>query len=148
VQLAAAGFPVTFLGHRSAAEVADRMRVCDVVLAPAPAETFGLAALEALACGTPVVCGTTGALPEVVGDGGRVVPADATAFANAVLALTRDPDVALRARHGATARAARFTWETSAAAMLRVHREAIDACRSRTSRRAGVDRSSGVVRPA
>lgn len=148
VQRAAAGFPVTFLGHRDAPEVGDLMRASDVVLAPAPAETFGLAALEALACGTPVVCGTTGALPEVVGDGGRVVPAGPTAFANAVLALTRDPAVAARVRARARARAARLTWEASAAAMLDVHAGAVETCRSRAPRTALVARATRAVRAA
>ncbi|TGO06133.1 glycosyltransferase [Serinibacter arcticus] len=141
VQRAAAGFPVTFLGHLDAEEVGEHMRASDVVLAPAPAETFGLAALEALACGTPVVCGTTGALPEVVGDGGRVVPASPTAFANAVLALTRDPAVAARVRARARDRAARLTWEASAGAMLEVHRDAVETCRARTPRVARVARA-------
>lgn len=41
-----------------------------MAIAPGPAETFGLAALEALACGTPVVVRAESALPEVVGDAG------------------------------------------------------------------------------
>lgn len=41
-----------------------------MAIAPGPAETFGLAALEALACGTPVVVSAESALPEVVGDAG------------------------------------------------------------------------------
>lgn len=119
VARAAAGFPVELVGHRRPDEVAAILRDADVVLAPAPAETFGLAALEAMACGVPVVCGDTGALAEVVGDGGRAVPAHATSFANAVLSLAGAERE--RARAAALARAEGLTWEASAHAMLGVH---------------------------
>ena len=64
---------------RSPASCADRadlaalLASADVAIAPGPAETFGLAALEALACGTPVVVSAESALPEVVGDAGAAV---------------------------------------------------------------------------
>ncbi|PWD50300.1 glycosyl transferase [Serinibacter arcticus] len=119
VARAAAGFPVELVGHRRPDEVAAILRDADVVLAPAPAETFGLAALEAMACGVPVVCGDTGALAEVVGDGGRAVPAHATSFANAVVQLAGAERAPVRER--ALARAEGLTWEASAHAMLRVH---------------------------
>ena len=66
----ARGLPVELVGHiadRSA--VADLLGAADVVLAPGPVETFGLAALEALACGTPVVAASTSAVAELVGGG-------------------------------------------------------------------------------
>jgi alpha-1,6-mannosyltransferase len=47
-----------------------------VALAPGPAETFGLAALEALACATPVVVSADSALPEVAGEAGASVPGE------------------------------------------------------------------------
>jgi alpha-1,6-mannosyltransferase len=69
----AAGLPVRFLGH-----VADRrclphlLGSADLTLAPAPMETFGLAVLESMACGTPVVVPSAGAARELVGPpGGR-----------------------------------------------------------------------------
>ena len=67
----AAGLPVTFHGfiaERSA--LAQHLADFDVVLAPGPIETFGLAALEALGCGTPVVANRRSALPEVIRDAG------------------------------------------------------------------------------
>ena len=64
----AAGLPVTFLGFvADRRELAALLATADVVLAPGPVETFGLAALEALASGTPVVVARTGALPELLG---------------------------------------------------------------------------------
>ena len=61
----------------------------DVVLAPGPVETFGLAALEALACGTPVVVSGSGALPEVIGGAGVTVTGED--FAGGVLSVLERP---------------------------------------------------------
>ncbi|MET0425222.1 MAG: glycosyltransferase, partial [Actinoplanes sp.] len=64
----AARLPVRFTGHiADRSEVAALLASADAVVAPGPVETFGLAALEALACGTPVVVNQESALPEVVG---------------------------------------------------------------------------------
>ena len=61
---ARAGLPVTFAGFLSGrADLAALLASADVALAPGPAETFGLAALEALACGTPVVVSAESACP-------------------------------------------------------------------------------------
>lgn len=110
-----------FLGHRPRAQVAETLANADVALAPAPAETFGLGALEAMACGTPVVCSDTGALPEVVGIGGSQRDADPRQFAAAARALAADPVARERARRRAVAQG----WHASACAMLATHAEAI-----------------------
>ena len=77
---ARAGLPVTFAGFLPGrADLAALLASADVAIAPGPAETFGLAALEALACGTPVVVSAESALPEVVGEAGVSVPASSAA---------------------------------------------------------------------
>ena len=58
------------LRHRPRPRWPALLATADVVLAPGPVETFGLAALEALACGTPVVVNAASALPEVIGPAG------------------------------------------------------------------------------
>ena len=79
----AARLPVRFAGHiADRAAVAALLASADVVVAPGPVETFGLAALEALACGTPVVVNAASALPEVVGDAGVAVRGTPEAFAD------------------------------------------------------------------
>jgi alpha-1,6-mannosyltransferase len=112
------GLPVTFAGFLSGpAAVAPLLASADIVLAPGPAETFGLAALEALACGTPVVVSAESALPEVIGDAGVAVAGeDLTA---GVLELLGRPE---QGRRGAArARAEQFGWPAAVAAFLAAH---------------------------
>jgi N-acetyl-alpha-D-glucosaminyl L-malate synthase BshA len=86
--------------------VEDLLRECDVFLLPSETESFGLAALEALAAGVPVVASAVGGLPEVVRDGetGFLVPADDVAGMAARVALLLDAPER-RAEMGRTARA-------------------------------------------
>ncbi|WP_158881559.1 glycosyltransferase [Amycolatopsis anabasis] len=116
----ARGLPVTFLGFLSdRQEVARLLASADVSLAPGPHETFGLAALEALASGTPVVVSASSALREIVRPGcGAAVDDHAPAFASAVTGLLESPESARRA--AARARAEEFAWPDSVRGMLTV----------------------------
>jgi alpha-1,6-mannosyltransferase len=110
--------PVTFTGFIHDPKALATLLACaDVVVAPGPVETFGLAALEALACGTPVVVSADSALPEVVGAAGVAV--DGEDFADGVRAVLRRP--AAQRRAAARARAREFGWSSSVAAFLAVH---------------------------
>lgn len=114
----AADLPVTFHPYiTDRRELADAMTGADVAIAPGPVETFGLAALEAMACGVPTVCPRQGALSEVVGSGGIAAESTPQACADGVLALANRPD----ARGHARAQAERFTWAASADRMLTLH---------------------------
>ncbi|MEU4426643.1 glycosyltransferase [Actinoplanes sp. NPDC024001] len=116
----AARLPVRFAGHISDRRaVAALLASADVTLSPGPVETFGLAALESLACGTPVVVNEQSALSEVVGDAGVAVPGTAEAFADAVSGLMERPRVERRA--AARARAENFGWQRSVDGFLRAH---------------------------
>ncbi|MGI8949643.1 MAG: glycosyltransferase [Ornithinimicrobium sp.] len=116
----AEGLPVTFHSYiTDRAELAAVMSRADVAIAPGPVETFGLAALEAIACGVPTVCPDQGALREVVGPAGTATRSHPHAFADAVLGLRDRP----AAREVARAHAERFTWAVSAQRMLTLHQQ-------------------------
>jgi glycosyltransferase involved in cell wall biosynthesis len=88
-------------------------------------EGFGLPALEALACGAPLVCADRTSFPEVVGDAAMLVdPDDEAAVARALAGvLAGGPEVERRRQRG-LARARDYTWERAAAATLAVYRRA------------------------
>ncbi|MGW4706279.1 glycosyltransferase [Streptomyces sp. NPDC004285] len=112
--------PVRFLGHVADREaLADLQAAADVCLAPGPAETFGLSALEALACGTPVVVSASSALPEVVGTAGASAADTPAAFADGVRGLLAAPEGVRR--RAARARAEGFSWDRAVAAFLDAH---------------------------
>ncbi len=108
-----------FIDDREA--LATLLATADVSLAPGPHETFGLAALEALAAGTPVVASRSSALADIVtADCGAVAADHPDAFARAVTdVLARPP--ALR-RGAARTRAEQFTWPAAVSGMLELLR--------------------------
>ncbi|MGH3980321.1 MAG: glycosyltransferase, partial [Pseudonocardiaceae bacterium] len=118
LQRRAAGLPVTFLGFVDGRrDVARLLATSDVSLAPGPHETFGLAALEALASGTPVVVSHSSALREIIRPAcGAAVADHAPAFACAVGRLLDAPEPARRA--AARARAEQYTWPAAVDGML------------------------------
>jgi len=113
--------PVRFTGFiHDPANLARLLASADVVIAPGPVETFGLAALEALACGTPVVVSAASALPEVTGAAGVAVAGED--FAAGVRTVLGWPAAARRA--AARARAEEFGWPAAVAAFLSAHEAA------------------------
>ena len=84
------------------------------MVVPSLEEGFGLPALEGMAVGTCVVAADTSSLPEVVGDGGFLVPPTPNGLTDGLLhALSDDPEVAEVVRRGG-ARARQFTWRRCA----------------------------------
>ncbi|TDD83830.1 glycosyltransferase [Actinomadura rubrisoli] len=112
--------PVRFHGHvGDRATVARLLARADVALATCPIESFGLAVLEALACGTPVVAADRGAAHELLAPGaGAGVPPRAAAFADGVQGMLRLPSAHRRA--AARERAESYPWTTTIAGMLDV----------------------------
>jgi alpha-1,6-mannosyltransferase len=114
----AARLPVDFTGFIGCRDtVATILATADVALAPGPHETFGLAALEALACGTPAVVSRTSALAEILTtDSGAAADNDPDAIAHAVTSIISRPE--LLRRNDARRRAEQFTWPRAATGML------------------------------
>jgi glycosyltransferase involved in cell wall biosynthesis len=86
-------------------------------------EGFGLPALEAMACGTPVVVSDRSSLPEVVGEAGLLVnPEEIEEIAGALARVITDETLRNRMREQGLAQAARFSWEQTARITLSVYR--------------------------
>ena len=117
----AAGAPIVFHGHLDdREELALHISEADVALSVCPSETFGLAVLEALASGTPVVTSDRGGACELVDDtSGAWAAPEPAALADAVLRVAERP--VLRRREGARRRAEQFPWERTIADMLDLH---------------------------
>ncbi|MBC7260731.1 MAG: glycosyltransferase family 4 protein, partial [Chloroflexi bacterium] len=94
----------------------------DLFVFPSLYEGFGLPPLEAIACGTPVVCSNTSSLPEVVGDAALMVdPYDVEALAEAMHRVLSDTALREELRQKGLARAKMFTWERAARETLAVY---------------------------
>ena len=108
---------VRFTGFLEDHDLRLHYAAADVALAPSIYEPFGLVAVEAMACGTPVVVGDTGGLREIVADGHGLSfpPQDEAQLADRLVALLTDPaladDLVTRGRERI---AARYDWETVA----------------------------------
>ena len=122
--IAASGVATRVLrpGYLPDASIAPFFRRAAVVAYPSLAEGFGLNALEALACGAPLVTTTGSALDEVVGSAALAVPpGDVDALAAALRDALR-PEVAARLSAAGPARAAGFTWERSVDQHVKAYR--------------------------
>lgn len=96
----------------------------DLLMWPSRFEGFGLPVLEAMACGTPVVCSNGGALPEVAGDAAVIhAPDDADGLAHACVHILEDEEHAETLRERGLRRAATFSWAETARQYLRVYRQ-------------------------
>jgi glycosyltransferase involved in cell wall biosynthesis len=111
-----------FAGYVSDADLPALYAAASVFAYPSLYEGFGIPPLEAMACGTPVVASTAGALPEVLGDAALLVdPYDEGALAEALRAAVDDRGT-LRRR--GIERAARYSWQRAAAETWRVYEAA------------------------
>ncbi len=121
------GLPVRFEPPCDPQRLRDWYLAADLVAVPSHNESFGLVALEAQACGTPVVATDVGGLRTTVQDGvsGLLVPGhDPSAWASA---LTRGLSLRPELSVGAVAHAAAFSWAATADGLLATYRDALSS---------------------
>jgi glycosyltransferase involved in cell wall biosynthesis len=116
---------VHFTGRLTREELARHYTAARIAVVPSLYEGFGLPAAEAMACGTPVIATTGGALPEVVGDAGILVPPrSADSLAAAIRQLINDKQAQRRMSEAGKKRVReQFNWEQAARRTLEVYRE-------------------------
>jgi alpha-1,6-mannosyltransferase len=123
-QAATEQLPIEFLGFvTDKAKLASLMAGARCFLAVGPIETFGLAALESLACGTYVLCRDSSAISEVISPAcGSALPRDAKLWSQEIQSvLTMDP---AKVSNQARLRAEEFSWDKCASNMLKIHMRA------------------------
>lgn len=117
---------IHFLGYAAADLLPVLYRRAAAVVYPSHAEGFGLPALEALACGAPVVTTTGTPMADVAGDAAVLVePGDDDALADAVQALLTDGKLTRRLREAGPRVAGRYSWGVCARAHVRAYRMAL-----------------------
>ena len=115
---AALGERVRFTGFLPEAELRRAVAGADALVLPSLYEGFGLPAVEAMACGRPVLAARAAALPEVCGDAALYFdPRDETEIAEALRRLAGDGELAARLGAAGPERARRFGWDETAAAV-------------------------------
>jgi glycosyltransferase involved in cell wall biosynthesis len=116
---------VRHLGHIPAADVPAVYRGALALVFPSLFEGFGLPPLEAMACGTPVAASDVGAVAEVCGEAALAFdPHEVGSIVAAIERVTQDEPLRAELRVAGIARAARFTWQATAAAHLRAYERA------------------------
>jgi glycosyltransferase involved in cell wall biosynthesis len=127
IQQLGIGNRITFTGRIAHEQFVREYARATVAVVPSVYEGFGLPVGEAMACAVPVISTTGGALPEVVGDAGILVPpADHRALAKAILKILDQPQLAQKLGQAGYRRVQRhFTWKKAAEKTVAVYREAI-----------------------
>jgi glycosyltransferase involved in cell wall biosynthesis len=127
-QVAALGLAgqVLFPGFIAEDELPDWYRAAELFVYPSRFEGFGLPVLEAMACGTPVLCSQASSLLEVAGDAALTFPAQSEdGLAAGLSALVRQLGLRDELRQRGLARARHFSWSRTAAATWEVYRAAV-----------------------
>lgn len=118
---------VRFLGHINQTQLVDLYNIADVSTVPSRTEPFGLVAIEALACGTPVVGTNQGGLPDfLIDEVGTLVPVeDDLALADAITAELNNKEKKKRALRAAEYALKNFSWKRSIGVVEKIYKDVI-----------------------
>jgi glycosyltransferase involved in cell wall biosynthesis len=113
---------IEWTGYVPPGDLVGAYQAADVYVLPSLYEGFGLTVLEAMACGTPVICSGTSSLPEVAGDAAILLdPSDRAAWVDALGRVLTDKDLAADLSARGLRRAAEFSWERTAEMTVRAY---------------------------
>ena len=113
---------IHFVGFVSDDDLPALYSLAEVFAFPSHYEGFGIPVLEAMACGTPVVCANNSSLPEVAGDAALLIEAtDTEGLAGALRRLVTDADLRSELTGRGLAQAGKFGWEAAAQRLLGVY---------------------------
>jgi glycosyltransferase involved in cell wall biosynthesis len=113
---------VHFTGYVPDEDLPGLLSQAELLVYPSQYEGFGLPVLEAMACGTPVICSDAASLPEVAGRAGLLFrPGDPKSLAAAMGQLLEDPVLRQDLRARGLERALKFCWEDSARQVVRIY---------------------------
>jgi D-inositol-3-phosphate glycosyltransferase len=121
---------VKFVPPTSRAELVKWFQAASVCVVPSYSESFGLVAIEAQACGTPVIAARVGGLPTAVRDGISGVLVDgheAETWATQIMSVVSDEELRSKLAKGAIAHASHFGWEDTTDKLIAVYNEAVQS---------------------
>ena len=116
---------VRFLGGQSTERLLELYRTCTLFVFPSTVETFGNPLVEAMACGAPIICSRTAAMPEVAGEAVQYVdPLAIDEMVTAIVALLDDPARRADLSRRSLERAAKYSWAATGLRTAEVLRDA------------------------
>ncbi|MCP4199629.1 MAG: glycosyltransferase family 4 protein [Proteobacteria bacterium] len=119
---------VHFLGYVDDADLPALYNLADLFAFPSHYEGFGIPILEAMACGTAVLCTDTSSLPEIAGDAAYIVPSgDEPALIQGLMFLLTEEDARMAHAAKGPAKAAIWTWDTAAKRLLSVYQSLVES---------------------
>jgi alpha-1,3-rhamnosyl/mannosyltransferase len=120
------GLPVHFPGSIAEEDLPALYNAAGIFVLPSTYEGFGLPVLEAMACGTPVLCSNTSSLPEIAGNAALYIsPEDTDGIAKVLRCLIGDALLRAELSEKGRRQASRFSWERAARETLAVYRFAL-----------------------
>lgn len=118
---------IVFTGHVEDKDLPALYSAAELFVFPSRYEGFGFPVLEAMACGTPVVCTNSASLPEVTGDAACLVPAeDSETLTQAMGEVLADTRLRQKMKNRGLEQAAQFTWEEAARQTVRVYKTVLE----------------------